>query len=179
VDLINSHWLIPQGFTGAVVQWITGIPHVTTVHGSDLALIRKSAILTRICSFIIRHSDVVTVNSSYNRQLLVSLVSGSEKKIQIIPMGVDQQKFIIEAGSSSVKKNASDQVILNVGRLIDWKGTQYLIDAMPEVICQIPTARLIIIGTGPEEESLRQKVRELKLEDRITFLGAVNNSSLI
>jgi glycosyltransferase involved in cell wall biosynthesis len=179
VDLIHTHWLIPQGFTGAVVHWITGLPHVATVHGSDLALIRKSAILTRICSFIIRHSDAVTVNSSYTRQLLVSLVPGSEKKIQIIPMGVDPQKFIIEAGSCSVKKNATDRVILNVGRLIDWKGTQYLIDAMPEVLLHIPDARLIIIGTGPEEESLRQRARELQLDDHITFLGAVSNKILI
>ena len=178
-DIIHSHWLIPQGFIGALVHCFTGTPHVATVHGSDLALIGKSAVLTRICSFIIRHSDAVTVNSSYTRQLLVSHVPGSEKKIQIIPMGVDPQKFIIEAGSCTVKKNASDRVILNVGRLIDWKGTQYLINAMPEVLRHIPDARLIIIGTGPEEESLRQRVRELLLDDHITFLGAVSNHTLI
>jgi len=178
-DIIHTHWLIPQGFTGAVLHHIMGIPHIATVHGSDLALIKKSTVLTRICSFIIHHSDAITVNSSYTKQLLVSLVPVAEKKIQVIPMGVDPQKFVVKAGSSSVKKNASDRIILNVGRLIDWKGTRYLIEAMPDVLRHIPDARLIIIGTGPENESLRQKVRELKLEDCITFLGTVNNSTLI
>jgi N-acetyl-alpha-D-glucosaminyl L-malate synthase BshA len=178
-DIIHTHWLIPQGFIGAVLNHIMGIPHVATVHGSDLALIKKSTVLTRICSFIIHHSDAITVNSSYTRQLLVSIVPVAEKKIQVIPMGVDPQKFVVEAGSRSVKKNASDRIILNVGRLIDWKGTHFLIEALPEVLRHVQNVRLIIIGTGPEEESLRQKVRELKLEDCIIFLGAVNNSTLI
>ena len=177
-DIIHTHWLIPQGFIGAVLHRIMGIPHVATVHGSDLALIRNSTLLTAICSFIIRNSDAVTVNSSYTRQLLVSLVPGAERKIQIVPMGVDCQKFIIEAGSGTLNKFASNRIILSVGRLINWKGTIYLINAMPEVIQRFPDALLLIAGSGPEKETLIKRVHELGLDQSVKFLGVVDTAVL-
>lgn len=178
VDCIHTHWLMPQGFVGALVHVLTGIPHVTTVHGSDLALVKKSVVLTRIGSFIIRHSDAVTVNSRYTLEQLNSLVPGSGRKARIIPMGVDPDEFALAAGSGKGYGKTAGTIILTVGRLIDWKGTMYLIDAMPEIIRHVPDARLVIIGTGPEEKSLRSRARSLVPEHRIEFLGAVSNADL-
>ena len=179
VDIIHTHWLIPQGFIGALVHCFTGIPHVATVHGSDLAIIRKSAVLTRICSFIIHHSDAITVNSSYNRQQLVSLVPGSERKIQIIPMGVDVNAFHKRIPLDEVNKSKQDHILLNVGRLIELKGTQYLIEAMPAVIRSVPNASLVIIGTGPEEERLTRRIHELSLEEHVRFLGKIRHDEIM
>ena len=177
-DIIHTHWLIPQGLIGALIHCITGIPHVATVHGSDLALIRKSTVLTRICSFIIRHSDTVTVNSSYTRQQLVSLLPVAEKKIQIIPMGVDPQFFHEHLPTNEKTQPQHDRIILNIGRLIELKGTRYLIEAMPAVIRAVPGTRLVIIGTGPEEERLALKVRDLSLDDHVQFLGTIRHDEI-
>ena len=179
VEIIHTHWLIPQGFLGALVHCFTGIPHVATVHGSDLAFIRKSTVLTKICPFIIRNSDAVTVNSGYTRHQLISLVPGSDCKIRIIPMGVDLKSFHEHLPANEMKKPQQERIILSVGRLIELKGTRYLIEAMPVVIRAVPDAKLVIIGTGPEEERLVKRVRELSLVDHVQFLGMIRHDQLI
>ena len=35
-DLLNSHWILPQGFTGTLAARLLGVPHVLTVHGGDV-----------------------------------------------------------------------------------------------------------------------------------------------
>lgn len=59
--------------------------------------------------------------------------------------------------------------ILSLGRLVSTKGLGYLIDAMREVDC-----RLVMCGKGPEERSIRRRVAELGLEDRVVLRGYVS-----
>ena len=68
--------------------------------------------------------------------------------------------------------------LLFVGRLVEKKGLKYLIDAMPSILAAHPEATLTIIGEGPEKNSLLHKVSELRIDDQVTFKGAIENSSL-
>lgn len=177
VALVHSHWLVPQGFSGAVFRLVFGTPHVATVHGSDLALVTNRALLAPIGRFVIRHADIVTVNSTFTRQRLEAFVPDCRKKIRIIPMGIDPDRY---AGSRSVPEDVPQEgpVILSVGRLIDWKGTRYLVDAMPQVLRAFPAARLIIAGTGPEEPALRRQVHEIGIDHAVFFSGIVDTRDL-
>ncbi|PKL58234.1 MAG: glycosyltransferase family 4 protein, partial [Methanomicrobiales archaeon HGW-Methanomicrobiales-5] len=65
IHLIHTHWLIPQGIIGALMRCIFHIPHVATVHGSDLNILTRHKILTPLVRFITRNSDMITVNSTY------------------------------------------------------------------------------------------------------------------
>jgi L-malate glycosyltransferase len=179
INLIHTHWLIPQGLVGAIVRRLTGLPHIATVHGSDVNLIKHFRIFYSIVSFITRHSNVITVNSNYMKLQLEAIVPGSSKKIRVIPMGIDFKKF-----KNSSKKNfkidySTNHLILTVGRLIDWKGTIYLIESMNEVLHEFPDAKLAIVGTGPEEVPLRRRSIELGLEKTIIFVGNVSGKDLV
>jgi glycosyltransferase involved in cell wall biosynthesis len=77
------------------------------------------------------------------------------------------------------QKIGTKHIILNVGRLIDWKGTIHLIDAIPMVLQHAPDTRLLIIGSGPEKEHLVQRTHELSLEEKVKFLGKVNDDDLV
>jgi glycogen synthase len=57
--------------------------------------------------------------------------------------------------------------VLSVGRLEKYKGHHRLIDAMPQVLAIRPTVRLKILGVGPYEETLREKVQQMGLADKI------------
>lgn len=178
VQLIHTHWLIPQGFIGAIFHRIWNIPHVATVHGSDLNILTSHIILTPIARFIIRNSDMITVNSTYMRRQLESLAPDCSAKIRVIPMGIDLAKFQ-ECNALDMKTmHKASHIVLSVGRLIDWKGTVYLINAMPEVLRHYPDTLLLIAGSGPEQEILIQRVQELGLENRVTFSGIVLNEEL-
>jgi glycosyltransferase involved in cell wall biosynthesis len=57
------------------------------------------------------------------------------------------------------------EIILSVGRLEKYKGHHRLIEAMPHVIAQRPTARLKILGLGSYQAALHKMVRDMRLED--------------
>jgi len=178
ISLIHTHWLIPQGFTGAVFHRIGNIPHIATVHGSDLHMITGNKILAPVGRFILRNSDIITVNSTYMRRQLESFAPESTQKIRVIPMGIDPEKYCHDASFEIRKKYPAGHIILSVGRLIDWKGTLYLIDAMPEVIRHYPDTLLLIAGSGPEKDTLIKRVHELGIDQRVKFLGVVDTKEL-
>jgi len=178
VNLIHTHWLIPQGFIGAVFRRVCKVPHVATVHGSDLNILTHHKILTPLARFIIRNSDMITVNSKYMRRELESLAPDCSAKIRVIPMGIDPAKFQESIIIDMKKKHKTSHIVLSVGRLIDLKGTIFLITAMPDVIRKYPDTQILIAGSGPEHDTLIQRVRELGLENNVTFLGIINIEEL-
>ncbi len=178
VSIIHTHWLIPQGFTGAVFRKIWKIPHVATVHGSDLNLITRHTTLAPVGRFVIRHADIITVNSSYMKRQLESFAPVCSGKIRVIPMGIDPENYGHGVVSDIKREYQANHMILSVGRLIDWKGTIFLINAMPGVIRHFPDTQLLIAGSGPEKESLVKRVQELSLDHHVTFLGVVDTKVL-
>lgn len=179
IDLVHTHWLVPQGFVGVFLCWINGTPHITTVHGSDVNTLKEYLILHHLCRFITRHSTVITVNSSYMKRQLLSVSSECEKKIRIIPMGVDTGQYNASLFTDMKQRHSAGHIILSIGRLIDWKGTEFLIGAMPVVLEKCPDAKLLIIGSGPERDTLIRKVYDLGISDRVEFLGIIPAGDLL
>lgn len=186
IDVIHSHWLVPQGLVGAICRKILGIPHVTTVHGEDINTFKKlkilsgkkPKILSRIYSFVLQNSDRINANSNYTKCIVLSIDGRIKNKIEIIPMGVDINRFKHEDDTNLKEDFDAEYLILSVGRLIDWKGTKYLITAMNEIIKKIPSAKLVIGGIGPEKEKLEKLTQELNLKNNVIFTGYIEGIDL-
>ena len=65
--------------------------------------------------------------------------------------------------------------IIAAGRLAEWKGFEYLIQAMVEVVRKYSNAKLLILGDGPLKEKLEILISNLKLNDNISLIGYVTN----
>jgi len=178
IALIHTHWLIPQGLIGSLFHRLLNIPHIATVHGSDLNIMKKHPVLHPLCRFIVRNADIITINSTYMKRQLDSFAPESSAKIRVIPMGIDPEKFKATEFIDIKKKFEAGHLVLSVGRLIDLKGTIHLINAMPAVTHQFPDTVLLIIGAGPEKETLVNRAQELGLENRIYFLGIMGIGEL-
>lgn len=68
--------------------------------------------------------------------------------------------------------DSSAPVIGSVGRLVEQKGYRYFLEAAVSVAATVPTARFLLIGSGGEESFLRTLANNLKLTDRVIFVGA-------
>ena len=68
------------------------------------------------------------------------------------------------------------QRIIHVGRLVKWKRVDMLIQSVRNLAASLPGIELVVIGFGPEEESLKQLAAELGVSDRIVFTGGVYDS---
>jgi glycosyltransferase involved in cell wall biosynthesis len=63
--------------------------------------------------------------------------------------------------------------LLHVGRLVEWKRVDMLMDVFNRLLKDFPTAELVIIGTGPEEQNLKNQAQLLGIEHRVIFTGGV------
>ncbi len=174
VDVIHAHWLIPQGLIAAILRHLPGrkVPFVVTSHGADLYALR-GRMLDKIKRFVLNNASAATVVSGAMRARLgamgVNLAS-----VSVQPMGVDMtERFTPEMG-----RVRSQREMLFVGRLVEKKGLRHLLDAFPKVLAKVPDATLTIAGFGPEEAALKARVRELRIEASIRFLGAVPQGDL-
>jgi glycosyltransferase involved in cell wall biosynthesis len=177
-DIIHAHWTLPQGLVGILAKKILKIPCVTSIHGSDIFGL-SSALFKAFNTIVIRNSDVCTANSKATAGIARKL--GRNDNIKILPMGVDTDNFQKTHDIDSLKRKykIKGPAILFVGRLIDWKGTAYLIEAMPEILLRFPTAKALIIGSGPLKENLLSLADSLALQEHVIFIGEVSHQELV
>ena len=101
-----------------------------------------------------------------------------QEKCEVIPYGINQERFAmtpaLAARVAELRAEAGGRrILLNVGRLVGYKGQRYLIDAAREL-----DAVVWIVGTGPLEAELKQQARDLGLADRVRFWGGVDDTGL-
>jgi glycosyltransferase involved in cell wall biosynthesis len=100
----------------------------------------------------------------YSRELRLP-----QERFALIPNGTDVGA--LGGGDRETAKGAADEgpLLASIGRLERYKGHQRAIEALPHVLDRQPTARLLIVGTGPYEEQLRRRARALGVEQRVEF----------
>ena len=88
-------------------------------------------------------------------------------KISVNHIGVDTRRFV-PGGLPLAQRNE----VLFVGRLVEKKGCQYLIEAFSQVQGRFPEARLVIVGNGPQKPRLRALAQQLGV--RVEFAGSLS-----
>lgn len=172
-DLLNSHWLLPQGFLGVLGAKPFRIPHVVTVHGGDIFALRHP-LLTRAKSLTLRHADAVTVNSSATRSS-VERIAPPLANLQQIPMGVSQ---------GPPDRRSADRIrrtylrgdgpfIVFAGRQVEEKGVGDVIQAVSILTSRYRDTTALIVGEGQDRAAFEDLSRRLGVQDRVTFSGWV------
>jgi len=68
---------------------------------------------------------------------------------------------------------SAQKVLLTVSRLVKWKRVDRVIQALPEAVCSFPDTMLLVVGDGPERGGLERLARDLGVQERVRFEGAV------
>ena len=97
-------------------------------------------------------------------------------RCEVIPLGIPIEDFdhCDAAAIASIRQEFGDRLIISVGRLVYYKGFEYLIRAMTQV-----QGRLLIVGEGPLRAKLSALATQLGVADRICFLGNINHQRLV
>jgi len=177
-DIIHVHdFYAASSFYGAIASRARGIPFILTQHNDQLPSKVINALLYSVDGhtlgrFIFFHArKIIALNSAIKAHLVAMGADG--QKIDIIPNGVDTRFFSPNHKNLlETKWGISRPVILFVGRLVKDKGVGYLLRAFSEVVEEIPDAKLVIVGKGPQEQELRQLQESLGLA-HVFFIGAV------
>ena len=176
--ILHSHLDYAAMLGGGACRAI-GVPHVTTLHTMEAPAWHTRAYWRqRMLYRALRQScdRVITVSGSVRSHHLRR--SGlSANKVVTIHNGIELDRFTAptqeqrEALWASFGVPQDAPLIVAVAVLRAAKGVQHLIDAAPAILRSQSEARVLIVGTGSYESSLRERVTALGIGDRVIFAG--------
>ncbi len=185
-DVVHAHdwmvtdaaWVMKSGF---------GIPLVSTIHATEQG--RMGGIHTDMQRYVNQmewrltfESWRVIVNSHHMRNELQHLFNLPVDKIRMIPNGTDPSHFDFEFDPAPLRNlyaRAEQKIVLYVGRLVNEKGVQVLLEAAPQVLQNYPGTQFLIVGTGYFMDELKSRAYHLGVDHNVKFLGYVGDEELL
>ncbi|HEU0073995.1 MAG TPA: glycosyltransferase family 4 protein [Dehalococcoidia bacterium] len=122
---------------------------------------------------------VMTDDGTRGDEVLQALNPDSAGKVRFWRNGLDalaaatQETIDASEARASLGLAHDDFVLVTATRLARWKRVDRAVDAVGKLRADGITARLLVVGDGEERINLERQARDLKLEDRVTFVGAV------
>lgn len=181
-DIIHAHdWL--AAYAGRGLKNIYHLPLIATIHATEHG--RNGGLFTEEQKYIgevewqlIYDSWKTICCSQYMEEELATVFQTPRDKIEIIPNGVSPESFQISSPDNSIREHFAphgEKIIFYVGRLVQEKGVQVLLRALPLVREQCPDARVVIAGTGPYEEELQRQAAIQGLDQHVIFAGYIDD----
>lgn len=190
-DIIHAHSPVLNGLAALKIQEWFSIPVVYEVRAfwEDAAVDHGTAKewgmryrLTRALETHLfkRANAVTTICEGLKKDIVERGIM--ENKVTVIANGVDITRFFT-IGESDVdlqkKYHLEGHLVLGfAGSFYAYEGLELLIKAMPRILLEVPDARLMLIGGGPQKDYLQKLASGLGLDDKIIFTGRVPHAEV-
>ena len=184
-DVIHAHdWLV--AYAAKTLKNSYNTPIVSTIHATESG--RNSGIHDETQRYIndtewllTYESTEVIVNSNYMKSEIQRLFGLPFEKINVVANGVNLTNYSgLERDYEFRRKYAMDneKIILFMGRLVNEKGVQHLIAAMPKILEGYHDAKLVIAGKGAMIDELKAQANALGLGEKVYFAGYMNGKDV-
>ncbi len=173
-DILDAHYLFPDGVAATMIGRMLGIPVVMTARGTDVSLIPRYPVPRRLIQKACkRAAGVITVSAALKEGLVGMDVDPDH--VTVLRNGVDLGLFRpLDRQATRQRLGLDGPTLISVGHLIERKGHHLIIEAMPS----LPGFTLLIAGEGPERARLEKTIADLGLDDRVRLLGARPHAEL-
>lgn len=169
-DRLHVHFASSVATVGIFVKKINNCFLSITVHGPDEFYLTGQHLLEEK----IKVADKLFCISDFARSQLMKLSDFEHwNKFQICRLGVDTEKFKrLDRVENECPK------VLSVGRLCPAKGQHLLVQAARTLADRNLEFKLVIVGDGPDADSLKALSSKLDVNDYIDFVGSVNHDEV-
>jgi glycosyltransferase involved in cell wall biosynthesis len=177
-DVINTHFVLPTGPVGDALARSADTPNVLSLHGGDLydpskwLSPHRHPYLRTWVRRLLRRASMVVGQSRNTLENMRRYYTPEIEGVQI-PLGIRRPP---PGGGvrSHYGWHESDILLVTVGRLVARKGLSQLLRVMAAL--RNPKVRLLVMGTGPQEQLLKEEVGKQHLTPQILFLGYVEEA---
>ena len=190
-DILHAHSPVLNALPAMHVGRRLGIPVVYEVRASweDAAVDHGTATpgglryrLSRAMeTWALRHADAVTTICEGLRAEIVAR-GISPERVNVIPNAVDTASFTVGGRPDAElqrRLGLEDAWVLGfVGSFYAYEGLALLLRAFPLILAQVPHARVLLVGGGPQDADLKALARELGIADRVVFAGRVPHADV-
>ena len=174
IDLIDAHYVYPDGVAAALLARRFGLPLVMTARGTDLNLIPRFRIARRWIRWAIGEAQAMVGVCGALARRFVEL-GAREDRVHVLRNGVDLEHFRPADRAAARRRLGLDgPTLLFVGQLIERKGVHLAIDAMRD----LRRHTLLVVGDGEEAQALRRQAQALGVADRVRFEGQMVHARL-
>ncbi|MEK6677080.1 MAG: glycosyltransferase family 4 protein [Planctomycetota bacterium] len=148
-----------------------------TREATDYRSLQMKSLAAEIEQRVLQGADEIIVVSTELADEL-SNRGVSRRKIHVVPNGVHVQDFdgLPNREICRERLGFGDEFVVGfVGSLKTWHGVDMLVSAFEKVLRNDPSARLVVVGSGPAAAALEDQVERLGLEESVRFTGAVDH----
>ncbi len=176
LDIVHAHYSIPHSLCVFLASEIVTrkFPTVTTIHGTDVTVVGQDKPLYPLNQFSINQSNRVTTVSAYQREHIRTNFEIS-KSIEVIYNFIDLDGFSPRRASSKLRKTLADddeKIIMHVSNFRPLKNIQTVLRSFQR-LQDGTNARLVLVGSGPETDSIKLKCQASGIIDKVNFVGNI------
>ena len=185
-DIIHAH-LHEGGLIGAILKRLIGKPLIFDYQGSMTAEMIDHHFLSgydaplykplyTLETWINRQADMVLTSSENARRMLIDEFAHPAQQVTTIADGIDTTYFAPQPPDDSIRSvlgiPATSRIIVYLGLLAPYQGTNLLIECIPEVVAAVPDAHFLIMGY-PDPDSYRRYAESLGVSQYVTLPGRI------
>jgi len=173
-DILHLHFPNPMAVMAYLASGYRG-PVVVTYHSDMVRQKTLGPLFEPFLHAALRRSSAI-ITTSPNYLETSRILRRYRERCHVIPLGISIQDFehCEPSAAAAIRQQYGDRLIVGVGRLVYYKGFEYLIRAMARV-----PGKLLLIGQGPLRAELGALASELGVADRVVFLGKVDHHRLV
>lgn len=181
-DLVDAQFFYPDGPAAAWIARQLGLPYAIKARGSDITFWgAKTYAREQMLDAAAGARGLLAVSRALKEDMVA--LGMPESRIAVHYTGLDRNRFrpLAHSGlrtklgaSLGVPLGEKENIVATVGALIARKGQDLVIGA----VASIPGTRLLLVGKGADEKYLRGLARDLRVEDRVHFLGSLDHDTL-
>lgn len=173
-DIVHIHLPNPNAILAYLASGHRG--RLVVTYHSDI--VRQKVLGWAFWPFLRRALDrsAALIATSPNYVETSPVLSAYRDRCQVIPYGIAVEQFQRCNGAmvERIREQYGPRIVISVGRLVYYKGFEYLIRAMAAV-----RGRLLIVGDGLLRADLQREARARGVADRVVFLGEMDNQDII
>jgi glycosyltransferase involved in cell wall biosynthesis len=176
-NILHSHYAGTNGLMGALTKFH---PHIVTAWGSDILIAGRSMIKRPMIRYVLNQADIITCDANHMKEAMLKL-GVNDKKIKLIYFGVEIDKYQIRKGGIHLREKwglANQPIIISLRTLEPIYDVETLILSIPYILKDVPEAKFIIAGRGPEEGKLKHLAKSLGVMESINFVGYIPSEEI-
>ncbi|MFW9778075.1 MAG: glycosyltransferase [Candidatus Heimdallarchaeota archaeon] len=167
-DVIHAHSCLLAG--QALLDLKRNVSLIVSIHDSELMVVAsQNKYLRTVIIDTIRKANHVIYASKKLTEIGLNLAG--RHSYSIIPWGVHNYAF--------KKESPSDFTVICVARFIKTKGIDILIESFAKLIKVDPRSRLVLVGDGPEFETIRRLISKYRIQSRVELTGYLPNREAV
>ena len=172
LDVLHVHYAMPFAASAYLARQLL-LPRqlgvVTTLHGTDITVVGVEPAFFRITQFSIQSSDRVTAVSQFLKERTEATFE-IRRPIEVIYNFVDPKVFAPRKRGTLRLVPPETRVLMHASNFRKVKNIPAVVEIFSQVRRRV-SAKLVMVGDGPEKPAAEQLTRELGLERDVLFLG--------